>query len=482
MVFIDMQKCFDKLWLEDGLIEMWKNGTDVNDAVVLKKMNERSAVTIRTPVGETNPINLTNIVRQGTVSGPDICCSSTSTVNHMGRKLVTFYGPDIEIGAPVFVDDINTASDVTTANDLVYNCSLLEERKKMNVNTEPDKSAYLPIRGRNNEPEEELTEMVKNGWIKKVKEYKLLGTWMNEEGNYFNQVEKMTKKVPLMSITTKQIGNPREIGKYAMTARLKLIDRVCMLGILHGAEAVPNLSEEMDEIEKVQHKLLCEVFGLPLSTPYMPLLMELGIWTMNYRIQYKKMMLYHNILQSEEKRTMKRIAMYQREEGRPGTWVTGVIQSMNKADIDVEPEDVLKSKWKKEVKSKLQAMNEKEVTAKTEEMRKGRTVCKDKYGRKQYMEMEIGEALEILKMRLHMMPLPCNYGQSGEGCRICSTVGKVDTEHYLKCGGMRYMRKKWGISDEAKLETDDTEEMKTMAKYMRQVCTLLGTGKMMGKE
>lgn len=194
------------------------------------------------------------------------------------------------------------------------------------------------------------------------------------------------------------------------------------------------------------------------------------------------MMLYHNIIHSEEKRTIRKIMMYQKEEKRPGTWTSGVLQSIEDANIDIQPEEVLKSRWKKEVKGKLQDMNEKEVTAKSEEMRKGRTVCKDKYGRKKYMEMEIGEAREIMKMRLHMTPLPCNYGQSDKGCRICSRTGKVDTEHYLTCDGMKYMRKKWGISEEVKIETGDAEEMNVVAKYLRQVCTLLGTGKMAEKD
>ncbi len=135
-----MEKCFDKIWLEDGIIEMWKDGTDAKDAVVIKKMNEVSVATIRTPVGETEPITLINIVRQGTVSGPDICCSSTSAVDRMGRRLVTMYGPHIEIGARVYVDDMTIATDIVTANALVYNCGLLEERKKMTVNTTLDES------------------------------------------------------------------------------------------------------------------------------------------------------------------------------------------------------------------------------------------------------------------------------------------------------------------------------------------------------
>ena len=268
LVFIDMEKCFDKIWLEDGIIELWKDGTDVKDAVVGKKMNETSIATVRTPVGETKAIELKNIVRQGTVSGPDICCSSTGAVNRMGRKLITMYGPDIEIGAPVYVDDITIATDISMANNLVYNCGLLEDRKKMTVNTEPDKSGCLRISaGGGQGEEEELTVGVRNGWIQRLKEYKLLGTWMNEQGDFFAAIGKMKEKLPWMTITTKQIGNVNVVGRYAMTARVKLVEVVCMQGLLVGAEAVPNLDSEMEDLEKVQHKLLCDVVGRPLSTP-----------------------------------------------------------------------------------------------------------------------------------------------------------------------------------------------------------------------
>ena len=476
MVFIDMQKCFDKLWLDDGIVEMWKGGTVARDAIVLKRMNERSVVTVRTPVGEATPIELKNIVRQGTVSGPDICCSSTSAVNRIGRKLITFYGPDIEIGAPVFVDDINIASDIATANDLVYNCSLLEERKKMTVNTEPDKSAYLTIKS-SDEPEEELSERVKNGWIKRVKEYKLLGTWMNEDGNFSTAVQKMKKKLPLMALTSRQIGNPHVIGRYAMMARMKLIDSVGMPGLLYGAEAVPNLEKEMPELEKIQHKLLCDSLGLPISTPYMPLLMELGCWTMKYKISYKKMMLYHNIIHSSKDRTIRKMVIYQEEEGREGTWASGVIRSIEDVGIEVKPEDVLKSKWKKEVKEKIELANQEQVRNECERMRKGRTVSKGNWGKKEYMNLEMEEAREIMKMRLHMTPLPCNYGHSNDGCSLCHERGKIDTEHYLQCPGTEYLRKKWEIGDESVLETDDCKELTKIRKYLKQVCTLMGTGK-----
>ncbi len=77
-----------------------------------------------------------------------------------------------------------------------------------------------------------------------------------------------------------------------------------------------------------------------------------------------------------------------------------------------------------------------------------------------------------------MMPLPCNYGGSDDGCPVCTVIGKVDTEHYMKCEGFKHMRKKWGLLDrEVRLGTEDEREMRTISKYLRQICTLLGTGK-----
>ena len=96
IAFIDMEKCFDKLWLEDGIKDIWKCGTSVNDAMLIKRMNESSNVVVQTPVGETEQLKLEDVVRQGTVSGPDICCSSTDQVNKNGKSIITMYGPEID--------------------------------------------------------------------------------------------------------------------------------------------------------------------------------------------------------------------------------------------------------------------------------------------------------------------------------------------------------------------------------------------------
>ena len=82
---------------------------------------------------------------QGTIHGPPLCGVSTKRINDVGEKAVTYYGPYIEIGVLVFVDDIISAGSNDTVERAIRNCRMLEEEKKMTFNTDENKSAYMVI-------------------------------------------------------------------------------------------------------------------------------------------------------------------------------------------------------------------------------------------------------------------------------------------------------------------------------------------------
>ena len=47
--YADAYKCFDRLWLKDCLIDMWKAGMREREVMMIYKMNERAKITIETP-------------------------------------------------------------------------------------------------------------------------------------------------------------------------------------------------------------------------------------------------------------------------------------------------------------------------------------------------------------------------------------------------------------------------------------------------
>ena len=126
-----------------------------------------------------------------------------------------------------------------------------------------------------------------------------------------------------MITTIKLAANTSNTGTLAASARLKLMESVVMPSILYGVEAYPNITKkEMDRLERIQCKILRELFGMPPSTSYMAMLMETGTLTMEAKMNYKRLMIYHNILNSDEKRLVKKVIEQQilRERGNMVQW------------------------------------------------------------------------------------------------------------------------------------------------------------------
>ena len=54
--YADAEKCFDKLWLDDAIIELWRRGTNIRDAMIIREMIRRAEIVVHTPVGDTEEI------------------------------------------------------------------------------------------------------------------------------------------------------------------------------------------------------------------------------------------------------------------------------------------------------------------------------------------------------------------------------------------------------------------------------------------
>ena len=264
--FADAEKCFDKLWLEDSVIELWMQGTNIRDAIMIKKMNEEARITIKTPVGNTEEIVARNIVRQGTVYGPQMCGVSMARVNDIGRNVITFYGPNLILQATQYVDDITSAGSPRAINNTIYNCSLLEDQKKMSFSIENGKTEYVIINPK--KENEAITQTVRKGHVPRAKEHKALGTWVDEKGTYGINVKKNKMRLSYMVETVRAYGSPKNVGIMALVTRIKLADSVTIPSLLYNIECVPKLNkEEIKNLESMQREILARVLDVPNLAP-----------------------------------------------------------------------------------------------------------------------------------------------------------------------------------------------------------------------
>ena len=90
---------------------------------------------VKTPMGDIEDFAIISIVKQGTTYGPIICCAETSQVNN-SEEPVKYQHEQVEVGVPVFIDDIMVAGEHDHVNKAVKSCRIMEETKNLHADLE----------------------------------------------------------------------------------------------------------------------------------------------------------------------------------------------------------------------------------------------------------------------------------------------------------------------------------------------------------
>ena len=103
----------------------------------------------------------------------------------------------------------------------------------------------------------------------------------------------------------------------------------------------------MELLERMQRNILTTILELPPSTPYIGLLSELGIWPVEQLFEYKRLVLFHNILTSDDSRLIKKIILDQIENIWSGCWMEKTNELCNKNNTQI---NIIKNVQKKNSK------------------------------------------------------------------------------------------------------------------------------------
>ena len=142
----------------------------------LYEINKTSNIVVDTTVGKTSSITVEEAVKQGTTFGPIMCCASTSRVNEIQEAVKYQYGK-VEIGMPVFMDDIAAVRTADNIRKGIQYCRRIENEKKMIYRLKKTKNMVI-ITGK--EAEEITERRIKEGLVEKTDIYKYLGMVINE--------------------------------------------------------------------------------------------------------------------------------------------------------------------------------------------------------------------------------------------------------------------------------------------------------------
>ena len=183
--------------------------------------------------------------------------------------------------------------------------------------------------------------------------------------------------------------------------------------------------------------MLKRVFEQKDSTPYYGILLETGYWPFSYVIVYKRLMFFHHLFHSEERRIARKVVRNQMEGiGKGKTWYDGVEEWLVKLELEKEEEEIIKyrkSEWKAKVKDQLNKWVKKEMAEQKSRMKKLRFTNMN--GKQEYVEKcKMEQVRKIMKVRLNMTELKANFkGKHNETiCSACE-VEEETTEHVIRC-------------------------------------------------
>ena len=280
---------------------------------------------------------------------------------------------------------------------------------------------------------------VAKGEIGYTETYKLLGDQYDKTGKNGSKIKKKMEKASYIAAEVKRQSSHEMVGNSDTSVRLLLLETVVIPTLLFNTETWVNVTkEEMNSINKGHYEVMRKAFEQGESTPYYGILMETGSWPYSYVVIYKRLMYFHHILHSDERRIIRQILLNQMAGiGKGKTWFKhGVEGWLIKLELPKSVEEILKIKkstWKKNLKEKIENEVVEEMKQHRERMKKLRFT--KQFKRQEYIEKcSMKKVKKIMKLRLNMIELKDNFKGKYEDkiCPACRMENET-TEHVMIC-------------------------------------------------
>ena len=438
----DYAQCFDALWLEDCIVSLWNLGVRDETLSTIYNMNKKAVIQVKTPVGMSNKFTQETIVKQGTVSGPPMC--STSTAEFVAKNKVRgFPLGETRIYTMVLVDDILNAN--TAPDDVIKsheNMEQFSELKRLPVNGK--KCFLLPINARNLWKIPHLKH--KGTRLEIVETVLYLGNIFNNKGDNKDKIKDRVNKAKTCMIESISVCSEITLGVYVVESLLLAQSMIFIPTLLYGAQTWTNLTvEDAKSLKTVQLQFLKRILRVPSSACNAIVFLELGVVPVSFEMQIMKLTFLHHILSLDDDDPVKSSYIEQLKIPDEKNWANEVKRLRSTYQItetDAEIATVPKSEWKDKIANTIKtevirSLNEeKNNLSKSSVFPDAVTLQPSKY----LYHFTVNHACLLFRVRCRIADIKdlqrYKYG-SDQGCRCCDVDAEETLDHVLsECPGL----------------------------------------------
>ena len=238
---MDIKKCFDKLWLESCINELYNAGVQNDLLNMLYIENNNAEVAVKVNNNLSKRISVKNVIMQGSVWGSLKCTTLMDTLNkHMKTNPALLYkykgDPNIEIGVLGMVDDtlgVTNCGEESIKKNSVIN-SFVETQK---LELHSDKSVVVHV-GNVNKCSNMCPELkVHKEKMHDVESTKYLGNCVTTRGGVRATIEDRRNKGWGKVSQVMAILGEVALGRNRVEAGLILRQSILISSLLWSAEA-----------------------------------------------------------------------------------------------------------------------------------------------------------------------------------------------------------------------------------------------------
>ena len=445
----DVEKCFDALWVEECINDIFEAGLDNDKLVLLFLENQNANIAIKTPGGKSARITITNIIMQGTVWGSLLC---TATMDKLGQLIyknpeMTYkYKGVVETPSLGMVDDVlcvqKCSTDTVKINSVVN--SFIEGKK---LKLSHKKCNRIHVQNKKHKTKQKCPELkVHQEVMNTSSQEKYLGDLINCNGTIRNTIEERRAKGYGIANEIIAILEEIPLGRYKMEIGLMLRQAMLLNGILYNSEAWHSISEaEIRLLETVDEHLLRALVKGHAKTPLEFLYLEAGAIPIRFILSSRRLIYHQNILKREDPELIKRIYTEQRNNPTTGDFVELISEDfkvINEVQDDAKIQNTNISVYKKHIKPCIRRAAFKYLSNLQANHSKVKHIRYQKLEIQKYMVSPIFSNEEVqLLHALRSRSTDCKenfkqrYISSNLLCSLCQ-VENDDQQHILRCSAL----------------------------------------------
>ena len=286
VIFLDVQKAYDKAWLDAIIYTLHKNGVHDKNLRMIKKINSNLTARIQTRYGLTRKINIRDSIRQGGV----LSVIEYATLMDEIAKELQQRNLGIETQQNYILDSLVWMDDVC----LIHH-DLQKLQEILDVTNHVANKYHIPFwaakckvvkKGKGRKSTLKLNGEV----LEEVPSCEYLGEIINNKGNLSDHIAEVARKIKGATTHIIAKAGNKEFKGIKMKAIWQLVDSIIIPTLTYACESWMPTKEEKAKLQTILNDAIKTILYLPNGTPTTILLNETGHIPVEYIITKKQIL------------------------------------------------------------------------------------------------------------------------------------------------------------------------------------------------